>query len=165
MIKQALVGTVACLALLTATACGDDDQEVTAGAAGGGQPDATTTTEFTVAKSELAVVLDEFTVTLSDPGAAAGPLTIQVTNEGGLTHRLLVLATELDYFALPKNDRGGLDLTSAEITVVADSGDIAPGGSATITTDLAPGSYVLADPGDPFVTVGMRAPLAVEVAG
>ena len=75
-----------------------------------------------------------------------------------------MLATELDYFALPKNDRGGLDVTSAEITIVADSGDIAPGASATVTADLTPGSYVLADPGDPFVTVGMRAPLTVEAA-
>jgi hypothetical protein len=92
-------------------------------------------------------------------------LTIEVSNEGGLPYRLLVLATELDYFALPKNDRGGLDLTSPEITVVADSGDVVPGGSATITTDLPAGSYVLVDPGDPFVTVGMPAPLTVEAAG
>jgi hypothetical protein len=142
---------IASIAVLgTAAACGNDDDESTNPAEGS-----------EVADGQVDVVLQEYTIETTAP-ASTSPLTFQIVNQGYLPHRLVVLDTELEYFSLPKNERGGLDLTSEEIEIVADSGEIPSGESGTLEADLPAGSYVLADPGSSFLSGGMRVPFTIE---
>jgi hypothetical protein len=154
-------------AAATAAGCGNGRESVTATAPAGpgngngigsGNGGGATTTLRPV---PVGVVLEEYTMVPTDARADSGEVTFEVTNNGYLPHRLVVIDTELDYFALPKTSAGALDVDSYEIEILADTGDIAPGATARLTVTLGGGTYVLADPGTPFVTGGMRAPFTV----
>jgi hypothetical protein len=154
MLSKLLAVVVASVTLFGAAACGDDDDEAVDAAAPSEE-------EADVADGQVDVVLQEFSIETSAE-ASTTPVTFTITNEGYLPHQLVVLETELEYFSLPKNEQGGLDVTSAEIAIVADSGAIASGATGMLEADLEPGDYVLADPGSSFVSGGMRAPFSVE---
>jgi hypothetical protein len=161
VIRRLLVPvTIVALAAAAATAagCGNGRESVTTR---DGSDLRTTTTNYPVPVGPVGVVLEEYTIVPTDLRADSGEVTFEVTNNGVLPHRLVVVDTELDYFELPKTQAGALDVDSQTIDIVADTGDIAPGATASVTVTLGGGTYVLADPGTPFVTGGMRVPFTV----
>ena len=115
--RKFLVLAVAIVPLALA-ACGDDDETTSAGATD------TTAAETTTAASggaggSVAIKETEFVLDPSDPTTGAGPVSIEVTNDGSIPH--------------------DLEVEGNGIEEVTDT--IEPGGSATLDVDLEPGSY------------------------
>ena len=111
--------------------------------------------------ASVAVTLGEFSVTPSPAGAAAGPVTFQVTNSGALEHEFVVLGpTELAPDQLPSAD-GGLTVDEAAVGVAAELEGIPAGSGATLDTPLSSGSYVLICNIETHWQSGMRAAFTV----
>lgn len=96
------------------------------------------------AQSTVDVTLREFAVEPAQSSAPAGEVTFEVRNEGpNDPHELVVIRTDLAPDALPTDDRGVVDEEAEGIEVVDEVEEIPVGGSATLTVELDPGSYVL----------------------
>jgi uncharacterized cupredoxin-like copper-binding protein len=96
------------------------------------------------AQSTVGVTLREFAVEPAQSSAPAGEVTFEVRNEGpNDPHELVVIRTDLAPDALPTDDRGVVDEEGEGIEVVDEVEEIPVGGSATLTVELDPGSYVL----------------------
>jgi uncharacterized cupredoxin-like copper-binding protein len=108
--------------------------------------------------SNVYVTLNEMSIhTISV--ARAGAVTFTVKNAGSVTHELVVLRTDLADDQLPPNpDEAG---KVEEEGALGESGDLAPGATATFTFTLTPGHYVLIcnEPG--HYAAGMHATLNV----
>jgi plastocyanin len=129
VIRKSLVLAAVLLAIPFAiAACGDDDDEETTPAASETTAEETTT-EATTAEDggggdtgggeTISVSETEFALDPPDGNAAAGPVTIEVTNDGQTVHNLEV-------------EGNGI----AEIT-----SDLQPGDSDTLELELDPGTY------------------------
>ncbi len=139
------------LLLLVAAACGDngDDADPTATESAADEPIATepagadpTATEPAASETTVDVSLTEFVVDLSTDTASAGTFTFNLTSDGAIFHNFRVVATELDPDALPTDD-ATFSADEEQLDVIASSDDLDPGEEATLTVDLAAGSYVL----------------------
>lgn len=111
------------------------------------------------------VQLKEFSITPSATSIAAGPVTFNADNVGGDTHEMVIIRTDVDADALPTQEDGTANEDATELTAVDEVEDIAPGGTGSLTVDLAPGSYViicniLAD-GQAHYSLGMHAGFTV----
>jgi uncharacterized cupredoxin-like copper-binding protein len=73
--------------------------------------------------SQIGVVLEEFSIGLTESAWAAGPISLDVDNRGEFSHTVVV--------------------TSETGTVIETSPVLAPGDSASIELDLEPGTYHL----------------------
>ena len=137
MIRRALVLTVILVPLTFAiAACGDDEDEDSTAAE-------ETTTEETASGGggdSLAVSETEFALDPQDATAAAGPVTIDVTNDGETVHNLEVEGEGVE-----------------EITA-----DLQPGDSDTLELDLEPGSYEWYCAIGDHAAQGMEGELTVE---
>jgi plastocyanin len=134
---------------LAFAACGDDDDEETTAASeetieattgggysgGGGGGETAGGGGETVAISETEFALDP-----ADATVAAGPLTIEVTNDGGTTHNLEVEGDGVE------------EITS----------DLAPGDSEALELDLPAGSYEMYCAIGTHKDQGMEGTLTVE---
>jgi hypothetical protein len=93
--------------------------------------------EVTVIEAEL----DEWTVVLSGP-VPAGMVQFNVTNVGEFPHELVILTGKYDEMA--QNESGAVieaDLAAGQLLDEVET--LEPGGTGTVTLDLAPGHYTL----------------------
>jgi uncharacterized cupredoxin-like copper-binding protein len=82
----------------------------------------------------------DFAISLASSTASAGSVTFNISNEGPSTHEFVVIQTDDAPDALPtKNGTVNED----GLTVVDEQEDIAPSTTATLTTNLDAGSYVI----------------------
>ena len=96
---------------------------------GSASPPAAESQTITATETDFAIALDEDSL-------AAGSYTIEVVNDGGASHDLVV-------------ERDGADVMGTET--------IAPGGTASLTVDLEPGEYVF------YCSVGNHRGMGMEV--
>jgi len=145
-----LAAILVAIPLALAACGGDDDEDETSaaseetieaptgggyGGGGGGGDDTGGGGGETVAISETEFALDP-----ADATVAAGPVTIEVTNDGGTTHNLEV------------EGNGVEEITS----------DLAPGDSEPLELDLQPGSYEMYCAIGTHKDQGMEGTLTVE---
>jgi uncharacterized cupredoxin-like copper-binding protein len=90
----------------------------------------------------IETTLDEFSVTLAQTSAPAGPQTFLARNRGSVAHQLLVIRTDRPVDRLPVKD-GEVRTKAKGLRVVAEAELISPGSSQTLDVDLSPGTYAL----------------------
>ena len=116
----------AAVALLGAVACSSSSSS--SSSAGGSDSGGVSATE------------KDFEIDLASSTAPAGSVTFNISNEGPSTHEFVVIKTDEAPDALPTTNgtvnEDGLDL-------VDEQEDIAPSTTATLTTNLDAGSYVI----------------------
>jgi uncharacterized cupredoxin-like copper-binding protein len=122
-------GLAGALALMAFAGCGESRSTTTGGASGGSA----------AAPATVAISETEFKLSPSSPQLKAGPVTIQVKNDGGTTHALVLVG--------PK----GVVRTAA----------LAPGKSATLHADLKDGTYTMFCPIDGHKGMGMTGAIKV----
>lgn len=127
MFKKALVILLAVLLAFTLAACGGGDADDGAPA---GPPD-------------VDIELGEWDVTPNRFSVAAGDVTFNVSNGGGLPHELVVLKTDLAADGLVVADAQVDEGASGAVIGKIESQELPAGGSASATFNLAAGSYVL----------------------
>lgn len=107
--------------------------------------------------ADLSVELKEWTVIPSKAQLPPGRTTILVKNVGTIAHDFVVIRTELAPERLPVE--GAMVREDGK---VAKTAAINPGGSTTLTVELAAGSYVLICNQPGHYASGMRTSLAVR---
>lgn len=96
------------------------------------------------ATSVTDVTLKEWAIASVPASVPAGRVTFQVANDGpDDRHELVVVRTDLPLDALPTKPGGSVDEAGDGVEVAGEVEGIDPGGSGTVTLDLAPGKYVL----------------------
>jgi uncharacterized cupredoxin-like copper-binding protein len=120
-----LTVAVAAVAMLGAVACSSSSSSSSAGGTDTGGVSATE---------------KDFAIDLASSSAPAGSVTFNISNEGPSAHEFVVIETDDAPDALPTKN-GTVD--EAKLTVVDEAEDIAPSTTATLTTDLEAGSYVI----------------------
>lgn len=90
---------------------------------------------------QVGVELADDHITLDTDTAAFGPISFVTTNvSSDLVHEIEVFADATAATILPVDDSVA-DTTG--LTLVSEIEDVLPGGRATLTTDLAPGTYLV----------------------
>ena len=92
------------------------------------------------AGSQVIVEMTDYRVTVNVASVKAGSTKIGVRNLASQMHSFEVLKTDLPHDKLPID---GVSAKAKEDGKVGGIESIAPGGSASVTLDLAPGKYVL----------------------
>lgn len=118
MIRRSLA-LVAIAIPLTFAACGGDDDESTTSAGSETSTEAETTAGGGGGGEAIEISETEFKLDPSDPTAAAGAVTLNVANDGSITHNL--------------------ELEGDGVEEVTD--DLDPGASGELAVDLQPGTY------------------------
>jgi uncharacterized cupredoxin-like copper-binding protein len=137
-VVRKLLVCVAVAIPLAFAACGDDEDTSTT-AAGETSTEATTT-EASSGGETIDISETEFALDPSDPTTAAGPVTINVSNDGETVHDLEV-------------EGNGVE----EVTP-----SIEAGGSAQLSVDLEPGEYKIYCTIPGHADQGMEGTLTVE---
>ncbi len=109
-----------------ATSCGGDN----GGSSGGMQ-------------TRVHVTVSEFQVVPATARASAGRVTFAVTNTGTELHEFVVVRTDLAPDALPTAADGSFDEEGANVDVLGEIPEFAPGPTYLLTLDLVAGHYVL----------------------
>jgi hypothetical protein len=157
--KRTLIVLVACACAAVLAACGDDDggsvRETgsVSGSGSGSGPgsgsgsavaaECETVGNADDADTTVAVVLDEFTITVDADEAPAGSIHFAVKNEGEEPHELVVIqgVAPAD---LPLDDNGALDEAGLPDGALIGEVEPFPGGDTCDGTfDLAAGDYTL----------------------
>jgi hypothetical protein len=164
--------------VLVLTACGGDDDDAASGSAsasasGSGSASASAAVasgaeECVVvdgsteeATGELHVVLDEYAVNIEEPTVSAGVVKLEATNEGELSHEVVVLE------AAPDDIEMGDDGAPVEVGFVGEIEAFAAGGECEGAFSLSPGTYTLLcaiveESGESHFGEGMVTELTVE---
>jgi hypothetical protein len=97
------------------------------------------------ARSHVTVRAKDFKLTVSQPWWPAGKLSVRFVNDGPETHELLLFAAPGNSAdAMPMRPDGDtVDEDSPLLRSLIDEPGTPPGGSKTVTVDLAPGHYVV----------------------
>ena len=132
-----------CSTLLFTGACGGSSGTAATGVPGDG----------TIVTTEK-----DFGIALEETSTPAGSTTFDITNDGPSTHELDVFKTDLAEDALPVD---GSTVTEADLDLVDEVEDIAPGVGTSLTVDLEPGSYVVICNVEGHYGAGMHAALTV----
>jgi uncharacterized cupredoxin-like copper-binding protein len=117
--------TTAAVALLGAVACSSSSS--TASSAGSDTGGVSATEK-------------DFSIDLATSSAPAGSVTFNISNQGPSAHEFVIIKTDDAPDALPVKDN---TVEEDKIDVVDEAEDIAPSTTATLTTDLEAGSYVI----------------------
>ena len=117
----------AALALFAAVGCSSSSSS-TASSAGGSDTGGVSATE------------KDFSIDLASSSAPAGSVTFNISNEGPSTHEFVIVKSDDAPDALPVKDN---EVEEDKLDVVDEAEDIAPSTTATLTTDLEAGSYVI----------------------
>ena len=145
LFTRAAIAAVA-VGLLGAVACSSSSSS-TSSSAGGSDSGGVSATE------------KDFEIDLATSTASAGSVTFNISNEGPSTHEFVIVQTDDAPDALPTKD-GEVD--EDKLTVVDEQEDIAPSTTATLTTDLDAGSYVIICNIPGHYEAGMHAALTVS---
>jgi uncharacterized cupredoxin-like copper-binding protein len=124
LLKRLSVVTAA-VALLGAVGCSSSSSSSSAGSSDTGGVSATE---------------KDFSIDLATSSAPAGSVTFNISNEGPSAHEFVIIKTDDAPDALPVKDN---TVEEDKIDVVDEAEDIAPSTTATLTTDLEAGSYVI----------------------
>jgi uncharacterized cupredoxin-like copper-binding protein len=116
--------TTAAVALLGAVACSSSSSSSASGSDTGG----------------VSATEKDFSIDLATSSAPAGSVTFNISNEGPSAHEFVIIKTDDAPDALPVKDN---TVEEDKIDVVDEAEDIAPSTTATLTTDLEAGSYVI----------------------
>ncbi|MBI4570797.1 MAG: hypothetical protein HY723_02520 [Chloroflexi bacterium] len=144
-----LLGTAFAMVVLSvaAVACNDDDE------ANGGEG------------APVDVSLLEYTVAPDPASVAAGPVTFNANNIGGVDHQLVIIRSDLAPDALPTAEDGSADEAGEGIEVLGKIENLAAGDTGAVTLDLDAGAYVLicniVDAGGAHYNLGMTAAFTV----
>ena len=136
-------GSTLAAGLLIATACSGSPDTAATGVAGDG----------TIVTTEK-----DFGIALEETSTPAGSTTFDITNDGPSTHEFVVFKTDLAEDALPVD---GSTVDEANLDLVDEAEDIAPGVGTSLTVDLEPGSYVVICNVEGHYAAGMHAALTV----
>ena len=82
----------------------------------------------------------DFSINLATSSAPAGSVTFNITNQGPNAHEFVILKTDDAPDALPVKDN---EVEEDKVDLIDEAEDIAPSTTATLTTDLEAGSYVI----------------------
>jgi uncharacterized cupredoxin-like copper-binding protein len=88
----------------------------------------------------ISATVKDFSIDLASSSAPAGSVTFDISNEGPSAHEFVILKTDEAPDALPVKDS---EVEEDKLDVVDEAEDIAPSTTATLTTDLEAGSYVI----------------------
>jgi uncharacterized cupredoxin-like copper-binding protein len=103
---------------------------------------ATPQTSDQTGATSVDVSLDSFSLTPSTTSAPAGSITFNVSNAAAAdAHELVVAQTDQAADQLTVGADGTVD--EASVTVIDEVEEMEPGGSGSLTADLAAGHYVL----------------------
>ena len=111
------------------------------------------------AGSQVIVEMTDYRVTVNVASVKAGSTKIGVRNLASQMHSFEVLKTDLPHDKLPID---GVTAKAKEDGKVGGIESIAPGGSASVTLDLAPGKYVLICNVAGHYQLGMHASFTVD---
>jgi uncharacterized cupredoxin-like copper-binding protein len=117
MIKRLALGAV----VVFAVSCGDSGQDANEGSGTG-------------------ATLKDFTITLESENLTAGSTTFDIVNDGPSTHEFEVFRTDLADDSLPVDNSVASD---ADLELINEAEDIAPGMSTSLTVELPAGHYVV----------------------
>ena len=117
--------TTAAVALLGAVACSSSSSTTSSAGSDTGGVSATE---------------KDFSIDLATSSAPAGSVTFNISNEGPSAHEFVIIKTDDAPDALPVKDN---TVEEDKVDVVDEAEDIAPSTTATLTTDLEAGSYVI----------------------
>ena len=117
--------TTAAVALLGAVACSSSSSTTSSAGSDTGGVSATE---------------KDFSIDLASSSAPAGSVTFNISNEGPSAHEFVIIKTDDAPDALPVKDN---TVEEDKVDVVDEAEDIAPSTTATLTTDLEAGSYVI----------------------
>jgi uncharacterized cupredoxin-like copper-binding protein len=131
------------IAVVLTSGCGGSPDTAATGVAGDG----------TIVTTEK-----DFGIALEETSTPAGSTTFDITNDGPSTHELVVFKSDLAEDALPVD---GSTVTEADLDLVDEVEDIAPGVGTSLTVDLEPGSYVVICNVEGHYGAGMHAALTV----
>ena len=123
LFKRLTIVTAA-VALLGAVACSSSSSSSASGSDTGG----------------VAATEKDFSIDLATSSAPAGSVTFNISNQGPSAHEFVIIKTDDAPDALPVKDN---TVEEDKIDVVDEAEDIAPSTTATLTTDLEAGSYVI----------------------
>lgn len=94
---------------------------------------------------EASVTATDYELGDVEPEYSKGPVSFELTNEGGEIHELVLLKvrpqvveTAEELLALPEDE------ASTKVDVVSSTGPVEPGGSGHLVADLDPARYILA---------------------
>jgi uncharacterized cupredoxin-like copper-binding protein len=120
-------------ALLVAAGCGDDSPSSSTSQAAAARSSSDS--------SPIAATVDEYDIGLARDTASSGAVSFAIHNNGRIAHEFVVIKSDLAPESLPtkgsRMDEEGAGDTADEVE------DLAPGKSATLSVNLAPGRYVL----------------------
>ena len=146
MVRRSLAVSLALFAIaipLTLAACGGDDDETTTAAS---ESETTTTEEATGSASAsgsggtVKIGEVEYKLNPSDPTTKAGKVTLDVSNDGAVTHNLEIEGSGIE----------------------EETPDLSPGDNAKLTVDLKPGTYEIYCAIDDHKGLGMEGELTVQ---
>ena len=100
----------------------------------------------------------DFGIALEETSTPTGAITFDITNDGPSTHEFVVFTADLAEDALPVD---GSTVDEANLDLVDEAEDIAPGVGTSLTVDLEPGSYVVICNVEGHYAAGMHAALTV----
>jgi uncharacterized cupredoxin-like copper-binding protein len=123
LFKRLTIVTAA-VALLGAVACSSSSSSSASGSDTGG----------------VSATEKDFSIDLATSSAPAGSVTFNISNQGPSAHEFVIIKTDDAPDALPVKDN---TVEEDKIDVVDEAEDIAPSTTATLTTDLEAGSYVI----------------------
>ena len=161
-LRWGVLAAVFVVAGLLSGCVGGDSEDGTSEPSGTGGASVATGEAANLADADISVTLGatrEFGIELSSPTAAAGEVTFGVTNGGKLPHGFAIARHDGDPGSLPQD---GLNVDATQVDILADSGSMDPGATATITLDLEPGSYVIFSNTGGHYSAGMFIGFTVE---
>lgn len=125
--------------MLALTACSSSTPQATPT-----PPSQTTQSPTPVGQNDVAVTLQQWSITLTSATVPAGAIMFSVTNAGTIPHEFVVLSTDTAAADFPIDSFEGEANRINEDTAgtnVGETGDMDPTTTKSITIDLQPGHY------------------------
>jgi uncharacterized cupredoxin-like copper-binding protein len=125
--------------VLVLTACSTSNPQATPT-----RPSQTTQSPSSAGQNEVAVTLQQWSITSTSTTVPAGATTFSVTNVGTIPHEFVVLSTDTPAADFPIDSFEGEPNRIDEDTAganVGETGDMEPAATKLLTIDLKPGHY------------------------
>ena len=140
MVRKLLVLVAIAIPFALAACGGSSDSTSTAASSTESSTSASTTASSGGSSGPVAVSETEYKIDPSDPTVKAGKVTFDVTNDGSVTHNMVISGN-------------GVEETTD---------DLSPGSKGTVTADLKPGTYEIFCSIDGHKDLGMDGTVTVQ---